>query len=704
MLRHLLLLGAAALPLPALAQQAPPADDTDIVVTAPIRQSERDVLSGTSIVTGEELARSLRPTIGETLARQPGVSATSFGPNSSRPVLRGFQGERIRVLTDGIGSIDVSNTSVDHAVAINPLIAGRIEVLRGPSALLFGSSAVGGVVNVIDLRIPRTVPDAGYRLGGTATYGSAANERSAAAAADVAVGGGFVFHVDGSYLKTDDLEIGGFALSRQARADALASALLPGDPDAEEPVDIAGNAAIRGRLPNSASETWNVGVGGALIRDGGQIGIAYSRYDSLYGIPIRYATQPGQEQEAPRIDLRQDRVDLRAEVNAGGGLLERIRLRAAFADYTHAELEPSGEVATRFFNQGLEARLELVQARRGGWHGASGVQFLNRRFDAEGEEAFVPRNETSQTGIFTLQQLELGKVRAEAGARYERTSVASRVAIDDLRFPRRDRRFDAISGSLGASYEVAPDIRVGLNGSRTERAPAAEELFANGPHAGTQVYELGNPDFAKEKAWGLEGTIHAHRDGWSFDAAAYYNWFDNYIFETQVDQGACEAAAAPSGREVDLPCFQYAQANARYYGLEAEASVRLATIGGYTLNADMLGDYVRARVVGQGPVPRIPPLRLLGGLEARGSLLTARAEVEHSFKQDRVRAFETPTAAFTLVNASLALKPFGDTNPTTLTLSANNIFDVNARRHASFLKDFAPLAGRDLRATLSVRL
>ena len=703
-MRKLLLLGVAVLPMPALAQEVPATDDRDIIVTAPFRQSEQDVLSGTSIVTGEELARSLRPTIGETLARQPGVSATSFGPNSSRPVLRGFQGERIRVLTDGIGSIDVSNTSVDHAVVINPLLADRIEVLRGPSALLFGSSAVGGVVNVIDLRIPRTVPDAGYRVAGTATYGSAANERSGSAAADVGVGGGFVFHVDGSYLKTDDLEIGGFALSRQARADALASSLLPADPDAEEPIDFAANAAIRGRLPNSASETWNVGVGAALIRDGGQLGVAYSHYDSLYGIPIRYATLPGQGQEAPRIDLQQDRVDLRAVINAGGGFLESIRLRAAFADYTHAELEPSGEVATRFFNQGLEARLEFVQAQRGGWQGATGAQFLHRRFDAEGEEAFVPRNETDQTGIFTLQQFVLGRVRAEAGVRYEHTDVASRVSADDLRFPLRNRNFDAISGSLGASYEIAPDIRVGLNGSRTERAPAAEELFANGPHAGTQSYELGNPDFVKEKAWGLEATLHAHREAWSFDAAAYYNWFDNYIFETQVDQATCEAAAAPSGREVDLPCFQYSQAKARYYGLEAELSARLATLGGYTLNADLLGDYVRARIVNQGPVPRIPPLRLLGGMELRGDRLTARAEVEHSFKQDRVRDFETPTRAFTLVNASVALKPFGTGNATTLTLSANNIFDVNARRHASFLKDFAPLAGRDLRATLSVRL
>ena len=678
----------------------------DIVVTAPFRQSEADVLAGTTIVSGEELERSLRPTIGETLTRQPGVSATSFGPNASRPVLRGFQGERIRILTDGIGSIDVSNTSVDHAVAINPLIAERVEVLRGPSALLFGSSAVGGVVNVIDTRIPRSIPEKGYRLAGNATYGSAATERSGSAATDVAIGDQFVVHADGSYLKTDNLKIGGYALSREQRARALASAALPPQPAeaGEESIDFAANAAIRGRLPNTASETWNVGVGGALITEGGSLGLSYSHYDSLYGVPVRYATAPGQEQEAPRIKLKQDRVDLRAEVNTGGEIFDKIRLRAAMADYQHGELEENGEVGTQFFNQGLEGRLELVQADRGGWLGASGVQFFNRRFDVEGEEAFLPRNETSQVGLFTLQQFNLGDFRAEAGARYETTNVDARTLQGDARFFQGGRHFEAVSASLGASYALADGIRLGLNGSRTERAPAAEELFANGAHAGTQAYELGNPNFRLEKSWGLEATMHAHHPNWSFDASAYYNWFSNYIYDSQVASSVCQAAAAPSGRTVDLPCFQYNQADARYYGLEAQGSATLARIGGTRINADLLGDWVHATVVDTSPVPRIPPLRLLGGLEAQSDRVTARAEVEHSFKQDRVAPFETATRGFTLVNASVAFKPFGVDNATSLILSANNIFDVNARRHASVLKDFAPLSGRDLRATLSFKL
>ncbi|KQN26955.1 TonB-dependent receptor [Sphingomonas sp. Leaf33] len=701
------LLLASALPLvfatAATAQTAQPAPPlrNEIIVTAPVLTSERDVLQGTSVVTGAELTRDIRSTIGETLARQPGVSATSFGPNASRPILRGFQGERVRVLTDGIGSIDVSNTSVDHAVIIDPLLAERVEVLRGPSALLFGSSAVGGVVNVIDTRIPRRMPESGVRVDGRVAYGSAADERSGGVAGDVAATDTIVLHADGSYLKTGDLRIGrGFLLSPTARAAVLSQVGRPQTPaPGEDPIDFAGTAALRDRIPNTAAETWTAGVGASLITDTGMLGISYGHYDSLYGVPIRYATAVGQGQESPRLDVRQDRVDLRAEVQTGGGFLDRIRLRAGHADYRHFELEPDGAIGTAFYNQGTEGRLELVQAKRGGWQGATGVQYYNRVFEAVGDEAFIPKAETNQIGVFTLQQFDLGGVKAEGGLRYERTDHATRVVAGDQRFFSGKRDFETLSGSLGASVEIAPNIRFGVNGSRTARAPSAEELFANGPHAGTQAYELGNPDFRTEKSWGIEATLHAHGDGFSFDASAYHSWFNNYIFENQTDQGVCEAAAAPSGRDVDLPCFAYAQADARYYGFEADASVRVAQIGTYAINADVLGDYVRATVTGSGPVPRIPPMRVLGGIEAQGPKLTARAEVEHAFDQNRVAAFETSTNGYTLVNASLSFKPF-ESDRTIVMLSANNIFDQLARRHASVLKDFAPLSGRDIRATV----
>ncbi|HVJ01507.1 MAG TPA: TonB-dependent receptor, partial [Sphingomonas sp.] len=361
-------------------------------------------------------------------------------------------------------------------------------------------------------------------------------------------------------------------------------------------------------------------------------------------------------------------------------------------DYKHSELEETGEVGTTFYSQGFEGRLELVQETHGRWEGVTGGQFSTRNTRIVGEEKFLPRNESNQYGLFTLQSLDFGALKAEAALRYEHNDLRAQ-ADADIGNPLLDRSFDSFSASLGASYALGSGLRLGLNLSRSERAPTAEELFANGPHAGTQAFEIGNPDFTTEKAWGAEATLKGSGDGWNLSAAAYYSWFKDYIFD------------APTGAiEDDLPVFQYNQADARYYGFEVEGSARLGTVGGFTLNADALADYVRAEVVDQGPVPRIPPLRVMGGLEAQSDALTGRIEVEHSFAQERIAAFETSTAGFTLVNASIAWKPFGADSSTSLALSANNIFDVEARRHTSVLKDYAPLAGRDLRATLRVQL
>lgn len=675
-----------ALANPAFAQDAPTDENhgdhedagSDIVVTAIYGRNRADILSGTSVVSGEDLARELKPTIGETLAHQPGVSATSFGPNASRPVLRGFQGERVRVLADGIGSFDVSNTSVDHAVVINPLTADRIEVLRGPSALLFGSSAIGGVVNVVDSRIPRKVPEEGVHVDGIANYGSAANERSGGTRVDVPLSDKIVVHFDGSYSKSDDLDTGNYLLTPALRAQAAASL----DPD------IQALADLKGKIPNSAGRTWEVAGGAAVITDTGNLGFALSHYDSIYGVPVRYSLDPAIEAEAPRIDVKQTRVDLRAEVNPASGFIEAIRFRGGFADYRHNELEEDGAIGTTFTNQGWESRLEFVQRNHGGWQGAIGGQFFLRNLNIVGDEKFLPKSETQQYGLFTVQSFDLGSVRAEAGGRVEH-AIVSADADAALGNPDIRRSFTAVSGSLGASLEVAQGWRIGLNGSYTERAPSAEELFANGPHAGTQAFEIGDPTFGKESSKGIEATLRGSGDGYSLSASVFHSWFSGFIYET------------PTGAvQDDLPVFQSMQADARHYGAEVEASVRLARIGDFTINADGVGDFTRATIKGGGPLPRIPALRLLGGLEAQSDTITGRVEVEWVDGQDRVAAFETPTKGYTMVNSSLSLKPFGADKGIDLTLSANNIFDVVARRHASFLKDYAPLAGRDIRVGL----
>ncbi len=667
------------------------AASSTIVVTAPLRTDRADVLSGVSILSGAELTQATRPTIGETLARTPGVSATSFGPNASRPILRGLEGERVRVLTDGIGSIDVSNTSVDHAVVVNPLLAERIEVLRGPEALLYGSAAIGGVVNVLDKRIPRAVPPDGVHVDALATYGSAARERSAGGAVDIALGDKFVVHADGSYLKTRDLRIGGYVLSPQARAEALANAGTEDTDQIAEGIDFADNAALRDRLPNSASRTWTAGVGGALITETGSLGISYSRYDSLYGVPVRYATAPGEEQEAPRLDLKQDRVDARVEINTGGGFLQSIRGRAGFASYRHFELEEDGSVGTAFYNKGIEGRLEAIQADRGGWTGATGVQYFSRDFNVVGEEAFLPKNTTQQFGVFTLQRVDLDALQIDVGGRYEHTRLTAQPALDQPQFFDGERTFNSLSGSIGAAAKLGGTWKLGANLSYTQRTPAAEELFANGPHAGTEAFEIGNPFFRKERAVGIEAILRGSGPGYSFEASVYHNWFRNFIYQDQT--GAVEDG---------LPVYQFNQGKARFYGFEAQASVTLAKVGAAKLVADGVADYTHAQIVGIGPAPRIPPLRLLGGLGVTSPIFDVRGEVEWVDDQRRITAFETPTDGFTLVNAQINVRPWGRERPLSFALSANNIFDIDARRHSSFLKDFAPLAGRDFR--ISARL
>jgi iron complex outermembrane receptor protein len=379
------------------------------------------------------------------------------------------------------------------------------------------------------------------------------------------------------------------------------------------------------------------------------------------------------------IGLKQTRYDLRGEYDLGGSFLDKARLRLGAADYTHTEFEGS-EVGTVFDSSGFEGRLELVQADQGGWRGASGLQFSRREFDSVGAEAFLRRNDTDQFGLFTLQEVSLGKLGLEGALRFDRSRVESQFF--DL-----TREFSALSGAAGVSYEVLPSGKIGFNLSRTTRAPSAEELFSNGPHIATSAYEIGNPDLRTEKALGGEFFFRLDRPGFRVNAAAYLTRFDNFIYEAETGE-----------EEDELPVFRYLQRDATYRGFEIEASATLAQVAGARLVADGVIDYVRATLRGDGGnVPRIPPLRLLGGIEAQSDRIDARAEVEWVADQDKVAAFETRTDGHTMVNAALVWHPLGKRSETSLTLSANNIFDVDARRHASFTRDFVPLAGRDIR-------
>jgi iron complex outermembrane receptor protein len=673
-------------PTPGDAAKAHPDEDQAIVVTG-VKRAAGDILGGVSVIDKELLAHEARTSIGETLQSQPGVTASSFGPTASRPILRGLSGERVRILVDGIGTLDLSSSDPDHQVTINPLTAERIEVLRGPSALLFGSSAIGGVVNVIDTRIPRSVPDNPVRVNALVEYGTAANERSGNLSVDVPLGGHFVAHADGAYTKFDDLHIGGFVLSKPLREEALASP----DPD------IQALADLKDKLPNTAGNIADIAGGLAYVDGDLNIGLSVGHHTFHYGVPIRFSLDPDEEAEAPVLDGRQTRADARANVPLGEGPFKIFEFRGGISKYHHDELEADGSIGSSFRTKGGELRADVVQNDRGGWGGTSGIQFLGQNVQLSGDEKYLPDSRNRQFGLFTLQSVVRGKIRFEGGLRIESAHLD---ADEDEQIAGNggpvgaspiSLRFTPISGSLGANYEFANGWRAGLSLSHSERAPAIDELFANGPHGGSETFEKGDPTIKKEAGNSVELSVHRTSGPIHVQGSLYYSRFSNFIFQ------------APTGEVVDaLPVFTYRQSKAKYYGFELGADARLGKALGIDWGTELVTDAVRATIRDFGPAPQIPPFRVLGAVTGSRGQVDGRIEVEHVFDQNRTAPIETDTPGYTLVNASFDWHPFAANPELTLSLQGNNLFDVDARRHTSLLKDFAPLAGRDVRLTARI--
>ncbi len=666
-----------------------------------------DILAGTSVFEAEDIQRNLNGQIGEVLAKLPGVSASSFAPGSSRPVLRGFQGERVRVLVDGIGTADVSNTSVDHATTIDPLTAERIEVLRGPAVLLFGSQAIGGAVNVIDKRIPRRIPEEDFHLDAIAAVDTATDLRTAGASLDVPVAQNLVVHVDGTWRESDDLEIAGFQVAPELRADLLADAAEEAEEgEFEEAEELTEAANQTGFVPNTGTETWTFNGGFGLIIGESSLGASVGYYDTNYGVPGRPGSghhhhgeeegdhdedhdedHEGEEEgeELVSIDLQQFRADLRGDIALGDGFFSALKFRAGYSDYTHTEFEGE-EVGTVFDTQSIEARAVIEQNESGPSRGSIGLQYRFRDFFSEGGEAYVPPNLTDQFAVFALQEFGTGPFQLELAARAEFTDVED--TQNDIM-----RDYETFSGALGFIYESDDALRAGINVSRVERAPSAEELFSldDVPHIATQQVEVGDPDLEVEKAWGAEAFVRGRFGAAQFSLTVYNQWFDNFIY------------LQDTGTELeDLPVFAYLQQDANYFGVEGEVSFPLFDNGDFGIVTDLGGSYIEAELDDGTNVPRIPPLSLIGGLEFQSNAFDIRGEVQHFGGQDDLAPFETTTDSFTFVNALVAWRPLPGNENVFLQLSADNIFDVSGRRHASFTKDFVPLAGRNIRA--SVRL
>jgi iron complex outermembrane receptor protein len=654
-----------------------------VVVTAqPDARSADELAQPVAVLAGDELRLRLEPTLGGTLSQLPGINATYFGPGASRPIIRGIGGDRIRILEDGIGTFDASSTSPDHAVSYDPIGAERVEVVRGPATLLYGSSAVGGVVNTIDGRIPDAASD--HVLSGAIdlALGSVAEEKSGAGALKVGRGP-FVVRSDYSRRGTGDMGIPGLAESAVLRA-----------AEGEEHEEHA-DEVVSGTLPNSAIESESASVSASLVGRRGFLGVSARGFDTLYGVPGGHGHEeegePGADGEAPaeegdvRIDLEQRRLDLRGSHTEPFGPFRAAKLRFGVADYRHVELE-GDEIGTTFNNDGWEARLELLHKPLGALHGSFGAQMVARDFEAAGAEAFVPPTETRSFSVFAFEELGTGRVKAQLGARYERQD-ADAVGESPL-----SRSFDGLSSSAGLVWSAEHGFGAALTVARSVKLPNAEELYSNGPHVATRAFEVGDPDLDRETSLGVDLALRQHSGRFTGELTLFANWFDDYIFDELT------------GEQADgLRLVRFVQKDARFVGAEISAHVDLLESEPHHIDLELSGDLVRARLTDAGQhLPRIPPARYGAALHYRSERWNARLEARGALEQDRIAPFELRTEGYTFLNASLGYRIFLGRRVLDLVLRGTNLGNADGRVHSSFLKDLVPLPGRDVR--LNARL
>ncbi|MBP6626041.1 MAG: TonB-dependent receptor [Arenimonas sp.] len=638
------------------------------VTASPLRNAIDNLARPVTVLTGEALDANRAGTLGETLERQSGVQSSYFGAGVGRPIIRGQDGARVQVVNNGTGSGDVSTVSVDHAVTIEPFLADQIEVLKGPATLLYGSGAIGGVVNVVDGRVPTR--QVGRTASGRAElrHGSAADETTGMARFD-ADAGALTLHADGFRRDSNDYRIPGFAFSPALVAEELAEG---------ETLD----EFARDKLPNSSLTTQGGGLGASWFGEQAWFGASAGTYRTDYGIPPGAHGHEGEEGEAEeegpeivRLDMRQDRFDFRGGVKDIGPLAE-INYRVSRTLYEHTEFEGE-EVGTVFDNTGTETRIELVQKERGGWRGAFGLQYGHRDFEAIGEEAFVPPSITTDLGLFVLQERDFGDFKLELGARHDRVEADPEAASTVTT--------NANSFGVGGLWRFSDTMHLSLNLDRAERAPTAEELFSDGPHIATGSFEIGDAGLDKEAATSGELGLHVHQGRFEGKVSVYRTDYSDFIYLR--DTGA---------EQDDLPVRAWVQGDAEFTGWEAEGRMEVVENQSGLWSVRLFADAVDAELDAGGNLPRIAPGRVGGSLDWSLGSWRARVGATRVADQDDVAALETATEGYTLVDAGLAYHWDVAGAGWEAFFEGRNLTDEDARVHTSFLKDFAPLPGRNL--------
>ncbi len=621
-----------------------------IVTASPLSDDPNAGATIVESVSREEIVRTGGANLADALADVPGVTGTTFASGASRPVIRGFDANRVRTMEDGIGSFDVSDVGPDHGVPIDPLAADRIEVVRGAATLRYGSQAIGGVVNAINNRVPQELPTDSLTGEVSGGYGTVADAKDGAGRLDGRLGQ-WALHADGFGRHT-------------------------GDYDTSD-----------GTQANSFFRGDGYSGGGSYFFGPDHIGVGVVHYDAKYGIPS----------DTTYIDMRQTKELLRSSFAVGAGAFKTLNVEGGYGDYQHTERDPDGTVESTFIDKEWDSRAEALFGAVGPFsNSAVGVQVQHRQFSALGEGAdyLLPTTTRSAAAFIFAESPLSDQLNLQTAARVEHVR-AEGTPLDGSSV---SRRFTPASFSAGLVLDATSAMRLGLTASSAARAPGQTELFARGPHDGPGTLETGDPALRIERSNSLEGSLRLHRDGYRVEASVWGAKFDNYIYgaltgRTCDDEGNCVA-----GEGEELKELIYGQVDAKFYGAEAKSSIDLLANGSGKLQANVLADYVRAKLSDDaGNVPRIPPYHVGGGIDWQGARFDAGFLVKYFGRHSQIATAETRTGGFVSLDANVGWRPFTDFPNVEIAAIGRNLTDSSQRNSVALNKDVVLLPGRDVR-------
>jgi iron complex outermembrane receptor protein len=679
-----------------LAQEAKNQLSTITVTANPFLKEKSELTQPITVLEGDELLYKMQPTIGDSLASEVGIRSSYYGPAASRPVIRGLDGDQILILQNGINNIDASAASADHNLAIDPLSVEKIEVVRGPAALLYGSRAVGGVVNIVDNRIPSE--KIAEKLTGKIDfrYNSANSETSNSALFEGGAGD-YAWHFNNFKRITDDIKIAGHARSARLRA--------------QEPLEEGENEQI-GEVANSDSRSEGRTIGFSKFFDKGYFGLAFTNYKTRYGVvghehhheedhhddehhddedeehhdeDEHHDEEHAHGDENVFIDMRQSRLDLAGAYMDTGNYIKEIKYKIGFSNYEHKEIE-GAQVATTFRNKGYDSRFELIHEKIANMQGNLGLQFASQEFDVLGSEAFMPKTTTNNGGAFIFEEFDFNKLNLQIGARFD----SQEITVDrNNNFAQVENRSDFTgSSSFGVNYKFSKEYLISFATSYTQRAPNAQELYANGEHIATRVFEVGNQNLDVQKSVAFDLSLRKKSDFLNAEVNLFYNHFQNFITQTPSGQNDAESG---------LPIYNYVNLPARFYGAELKAAVLAYDKNAHKLNFEISGDYLIAENRNTGEnLPRIAPPRVGVSAIYQYQKFKARIDNSYNFAQNKTAQNELKTDDFMMVDFGVDYNCDFNFVDTIFYAKLTNLLDEEARNHVSFLKDRIPLMGRSL--------